>query len=239
MPSAYQKTNNTDSLSLENTHTASERRYATAVLFSLFLGNLGVDRFYMGYVGLGILKLITFGGLGIWALVDLFLILTGNLRDSNGRELVGRENDKKSLTYITIAYLSLQALTIIGLGIILLFGFLAYQRDTDVFEKFEEQSYRESTNIDDYRMRSGAPAISEIYSDITIGMTKTSVDELLKSTSFNTPSCSQFTNQAGNYEFCTYRMVSFTYSTAIQVNYMNGKVSEKSLRNSNRSGEEF
>lgn len=53
-----------------------DKRWVIALLFSIFLGALGVDRFYMGYVGTGILKLITFGGCGIWWLIDLILIAT-------------------------------------------------------------------------------------------------------------------------------------------------------------------
>ena len=46
------------------------------LIMSILFGSLGVDRFIMGHIGLGILKLITFGGFGIWWLVDLILIAT-------------------------------------------------------------------------------------------------------------------------------------------------------------------
>ena len=60
----------------------------TAIILSILLGELGVDRFYLGYTGLGILKLITAGGFGIWWLIDLILIITGKLTAKDGRELV-------------------------------------------------------------------------------------------------------------------------------------------------------
>lgn len=47
-----------------------------ALVMSIFFGTLGIDRFIMGHIGLGILKLITAGGLGIWWLVDVILIAT-------------------------------------------------------------------------------------------------------------------------------------------------------------------
>ncbi len=45
-----------------------------ALLMSLFFGTLGVDRFMMGHIFLGILKLVTAGGFGIWWLIDVILI---------------------------------------------------------------------------------------------------------------------------------------------------------------------
>lgn len=45
-----------------------------SILLSIFIGSLGIDRFYIGDVGLGIGKLLTAGGCGIWWLIDIFLI---------------------------------------------------------------------------------------------------------------------------------------------------------------------
>lgn len=73
----------------------NDTKYVTATYFSLFLGILGVDRFYMGYVGLGILKLITIGGLGIWWLIDLIWIGLGNAKTKSGVRLLRNEADNK------------------------------------------------------------------------------------------------------------------------------------------------
>jgi TM2 domain-containing membrane protein YozV len=62
--------------------------WLVALLLSIFLGSLGVDRFYLGHIGLGILKLITCGGIGIWSIIDIILIATNKIRDKNGNPLV-------------------------------------------------------------------------------------------------------------------------------------------------------
>ncbi|HET7800186.1 MAG TPA: NINE protein [Humibacillus xanthopallidus] len=66
----------------------SDRSRLAAALLCFFVGVLGVHRFYVGKVGTGVLQLLTFGGLGIWALVDLILILVGTFRDKQDRVLL-------------------------------------------------------------------------------------------------------------------------------------------------------
>ena len=64
--------------------TAGGKSHLVALLLSIFVGSLGVDRFYLGYVGTGVLKLLTLGGLGIWWLIDLILIATKSLEPADG-----------------------------------------------------------------------------------------------------------------------------------------------------------
>ena len=54
----------------------------TGLILGLLLGGLGVDRFYKGDIGLGILKIVTLGGFGIWILVDLFIVGKGIRKDN-------------------------------------------------------------------------------------------------------------------------------------------------------------
>ena len=66
------------------TVSSEGKEWLTALLLSIFLGSLGVDRFYLGYTGLGILKLVTLGGCGVWSLIDIIMIATNKMKDSNG-----------------------------------------------------------------------------------------------------------------------------------------------------------
>lgn len=57
-------------------HEPRNVNWILTLVMSIFFGTLGIDRFMMGHIGLGILKLITAGGFGIWWLVDVILIAT-------------------------------------------------------------------------------------------------------------------------------------------------------------------
>ncbi len=64
-----------------------QKDFMVALLLSIFAGSLGIDRFYLGYVGLGIVKLLTAGGCGIWTLIDIIMIAMDKLPDASGRPL--------------------------------------------------------------------------------------------------------------------------------------------------------
>ncbi|MGB6536203.1 MAG: TM2 domain-containing protein [Xanthobacteraceae bacterium] len=67
---------------------ASRKSRLAALLLCVFVGYLGVHRFYVGKIGTGILELITFGGLGLWWLIDFILIAVGAFRDIEGKPLL-------------------------------------------------------------------------------------------------------------------------------------------------------
>lgn len=89
--------------------STGNKDFITTWLLSLLLGGFGVDRFYLGKIGTGILKLITIGGFGIWWLIDLILVLSGSTLDKSGAKLRGYEdgNNKKIAFFVTIGLVAL------------------------------------------------------------------------------------------------------------------------------------
>jgi len=63
------------------------KSWIAALLLCFFVGVLGVHRFYVGKIGTGILMLITFGGFGIWTLIDFIMIIVGKFSDKQGLAL--------------------------------------------------------------------------------------------------------------------------------------------------------
>jgi TM2 domain-containing membrane protein YozV len=68
-------------------YQVSDKRVLPAFLLCFFLGLLGIHRFYVGKVGTGLIQLFTGGGLVIWALIDLIMIVTGNFTDKQGNKI--------------------------------------------------------------------------------------------------------------------------------------------------------
>ena len=69
-------------------YLAQSKDPTIAIILSVLVGSLGIDRIYIGDVIIGILKLITCGGCGIWWLIDLFLIM-GATREKNLQKILG------------------------------------------------------------------------------------------------------------------------------------------------------
>lgn len=65
----------------------SSKDWLTTLLLCFFLGTFGIHRFYTGHTGIGIAQLLTFGGCGIWTLVDFIMIIVGSYKDADGKPL--------------------------------------------------------------------------------------------------------------------------------------------------------
>jgi hypothetical protein len=69
----------------EDGKAVSPKSRLVAILLAVFIGSLGIHRFYVGKVGTGIAMIFTFGGLGIWTLIDIIMIATGSFTDLDGK----------------------------------------------------------------------------------------------------------------------------------------------------------
>lgn len=73
---------------MSSTVAKSEKSNVVALLLCLFLGGLGIHRFYVGKIGTAIVQIFTLGGFGIWLLIDLIMIIIGKFKDKAGNRLM-------------------------------------------------------------------------------------------------------------------------------------------------------
>jgi len=79
-----QKANADQSTTLPKSKPLGEKNQLVALILCALVGTLGIHRFYLGYTVIGIVQLLTLGGCGIWTLIDLIMIITGDLKPKNG-----------------------------------------------------------------------------------------------------------------------------------------------------------
>ena len=86
LPLIQERLSQLDESTFNSVTMLSYKNPMTALLLSIFCGSLGVDRFFIGDTGMGIGKLLTAGGCGIWAIIDWFMIQNAT-REKNYNQL--------------------------------------------------------------------------------------------------------------------------------------------------------
>jgi hypothetical protein len=91
-----------------------QRNWLVALSLSVFCGVLGADRFYLGKIGTGFLKLMTAGGLGIWWLIDVILIATERATDAQGLSLERSDRMARSLRGVWLVLFCASPILVMG-----------------------------------------------------------------------------------------------------------------------------
>lgn len=107
----------------------SEKHFLAAFFLSFSWGTFGVDRMYLGKWGTGILKLLTAGGFGIWTIVDIYLIMSGAMRDKWGRPLLQQAEYKKFAYRFVLIFAIIMGIIVLVNGILLIMGIAQLMTD--------------------------------------------------------------------------------------------------------------
>ena len=78
--------NNNDNYPNNHSKELNER-WLICLILSIFVGTLGIHRFFVGKIGTAILMVLTIGGFGIWQLIDIIIIVCGNFKDKEGNTI--------------------------------------------------------------------------------------------------------------------------------------------------------
>ena len=105
------------------------KHYLAAFFLSFMWGVFGVDRFYLGKYWTGLLKLLTFGGFGIWAMIDLSVIVSGGMRDKHGNELLDAAKYRKFASRTLMWFSILTTLVILGLSFLSWYAFDQFMKN--------------------------------------------------------------------------------------------------------------
>ncbi len=127
---------------MENEIEISDKHFLAAFFLSCMWGMFGVDRFYLGKIGTGLLKMATLGGFGIWYLVDVATITSGKMRDKRGRILI--DNDK----YKSFARKTLTTASVVTLLVAIVFAAAVLYFIQIVLTQFLPGDFQDLLNFD-------------------------------------------------------------------------------------------
>ena len=104
----------------QNPEENTNKSYVATVLLSQFLGTFGADRFYLGHVGLGIAKLLTLGGLGLWRYIDIWIAVFGGMRQKGDPRPLNGYREHGTIVKVIFGILLVMELLAIPAAILLL-----------------------------------------------------------------------------------------------------------------------